>query len=607
MDLRSATSNRQPSPSNMFVRGCRSTVAVALVGAMAVAAALVCAPRPADAAPLTAYTWTGNGSGGVWQNGSQGQFNAPYVNSPAAQAIFTGTAETVTVAGSVQAASLSFLTGGYTLSGGTVSLAGAQITTAPGTTTIDSSLAGTGAWSVGGTGRLHLGGDSSSTLTAALTLADSATLDLGFSGKVGGNVVLGAGNALSGSGAVGGTVSGGGNVSPGSSPGILTAAAIAPAGGLSFTFEFDDFGPIYNFPTASQNDVLRLTSPTAPFASSLTSANVVNLFLIETTIIANNSYEGGFFTDLSTDFTSSIAAADFRYYVRGDGNGTDATLNGQGYYSFANWKVATGANPALNFIVSTIPRTTEFVLGTPVSGRSMLVTAAVPEPPTYAIALSALGLAAVFAARRRGRSAPRLRPAVVAAAGLLAFSTWLMSSAAAADPSTAAVRSTDGHAAAVTAPARLAATATTGNSMPVSGILALASARDFAPAGTAPAAAAGAWAIASGPLATGGALPAVLDHAAGAGTLNRNAVSAILVPPGKTPTFAFDESGHGYALPALREVDVVQLTHLATCFASHKRVDRRTVNAERLISSLLPPSSAGAKPPAPRPRDVSAL
>lgn len=160
MDPRSAKPNRRPYHLHLIVRACGSAVVATLFGVIALAFAIACAPRIVEAAPLTTYTWTGTGSGGVWQNGSLGHFDTVYSNSPSSAATFTGTAETVTVSGTVEAAALTFLTGGYMLSGGTVAFAAGQITTTPGITTIDSALSGSGTLSVGGTGTLHLGSDS---------------------------------------------------------------------------------------------------------------------------------------------------------------------------------------------------------------------------------------------------------------------------------------------------------------------------------------------------------------------------------------------------------------------------------------------------------------
>ena len=80
-------------------------------------------------------TW--NTAGIVWANGAccQTWNNAA---SPRNNALFGGTAGTVTVSGTINLHSLSFTVGGYTLTGGTLALgdAGATITTSSTATTV---------------------------------------------------------------------------------------------------------------------------------------------------------------------------------------------------------------------------------------------------------------------------------------------------------------------------------------------------------------------------------------------------------------------------------------------------------------------------------------
>jgi hypothetical protein len=70
------------------------------------------------------------------------------------------------------------------------------------------------------------------------------------------------GASLSGSGVVR-AISGAGSINPGNSPGILTAPAVDPSGGLSFDFKFTGLDPAYFDASSSGNDVLRLTDLTA--------------------------------------------------------------------------------------------------------------------------------------------------------------------------------------------------------------------------------------------------------------------------------------------------------------------------------------------------------
>jgi len=227
-----------------------------------------------------------------------------------------------------------------------------------------------------------------------VTLQDGLTFvvnnALGASG-----VVLGAGNTLGGSGTIAGGISGAGQVSPGNSPGILTASSIDSALGLGLKLEFTAAAPAYGSPTASLNDVLRLTG-TAPFTSSFSSANVINIFLGVASVSAGSTFEGGIFTDVASDFLASISGATKTYYVLGNGLGTDATLGTQGYYLLSNY------DASLSFDLTTVARTADFGAGN-VTGQVMFFTA-VPEPS--AVALAGLGAAlAGYAVRKRRRKA----------------------------------------------------------------------------------------------------------------------------------------------------------------------------------------------------------
>jgi fibronectin-binding autotransporter adhesin len=249
-----------------------------------------------------------------------------------------------------------------------------------------------------GAGTLVLGGTNGYTGTTTVTAGR-----LAVNGSIAGGVTVQSGANLGGSGTIGGTIGGAGTVNPGNSPGILTAAAVDPTAGTKFVFEFSGTAPNYGNASASVNDVLRLTGST-PFTSALTSANTKTLFLnfTKAQLALGTTLEGGFFTDLQTDFTSLLNNqtwnnAGFQVYVRGDGNGTDNALNGVGYY---NWR-----NPAMfgweqSLFLSTVPRTADFGGGN-VDGQVMLLTVAVPEPSTYCMALAGLACGGFSMFRRR--------------------------------------------------------------------------------------------------------------------------------------------------------------------------------------------------------------
>ncbi|MDA0253546.1 MAG: autotransporter-associated beta strand repeat-containing protein [Planctomycetota bacterium] len=273
-----------------------------------------------------------------------------------------------------------------------------NVTTIDGGVTLATAASITGL-TLGGSGTLNLTADSSTTLTAPVTLADTATLNV--TGSIGGNVIVGGTNVLTGTGTIGGVVAGSGSVQPGASPGILTVGQVDPSGGASFVLEYTSALPDYTAATASLNDVIRVTDAT-PFSAAMTAANVVDMYLGVTSLSEGDSFQGGFFTDTPGNFAASVTDATLNYYVLGDGNGTDSTLAGQGYYTFANWKTATGASPDLRMALSTVAATANFAGGS-VSGQAMTVSA-VPEPSTIGLAVTAAGLASAALLRRRRRS-----------------------------------------------------------------------------------------------------------------------------------------------------------------------------------------------------------
>lgn len=205
---------------------------------------------------------------------------------------------------------------------------------------------------------------------------------------------MNAGATLNGTGVTTGSISGAGSYEPGNSAGILTAASLDPSAGTDFAFEIGGTNPNYGSVTSSTNDVLRITSASTPFASALGATNNVNVYFNLTSISLGNTFTGGFFTDLASDFQASIANASYNYYYLGDGNGTAVTYNGVGYYSLA-------AELGFSMQLSTTAATAAFAGGT-VNGRVMtLSTVNVPEPSTYVLGAVATAVAAWCARRRR--------------------------------------------------------------------------------------------------------------------------------------------------------------------------------------------------------------
>jgi len=210
---------------------------------------------------------------------------------------------------------------------------------------------------------------------------------LAVEGSVTGNVNVHSGAEVGGHGSIGGTIGGAGSVGPGDSPGILTAASTDPSGGLSYNFEFTQAGaPTWSNAAASGNDVLHLEAA-LPFTAPLTSANTVNLYFSALSL----TYEGGFFTDGTTDdLTSNIANAAYNYYLLDDASGT-VTYNGH-KYDLINGQVlaSTTAISGANFGDGTKNGFTESFFVSPT---------AIPEPSTYV--LLGLGALATLALNRR--------------------------------------------------------------------------------------------------------------------------------------------------------------------------------------------------------------
>ena len=124
---------------------------------------------PASAAPMY---WSSSGTWGTspqWSNTSGSGYTQAWIAS--SNAVFEGSAGTVTVSGNQSAASLQFTTDGYLLTGGSVTLtaSGGSITTGPARDEIDSVLAGTVGLTTYGGGTLVLGGNN--TYSGGTTLA----------------------------------------------------------------------------------------------------------------------------------------------------------------------------------------------------------------------------------------------------------------------------------------------------------------------------------------------------------------------------------------------------------------------------------------------------
>lgn len=272
--------------------------------------------------------------------------------------------------------------------GGTAgTLNATSVTGGSGTATVNFNHTGNHAFTPQLTGSLSVNklGSGTTTLTGNNTYTGATTVSGGslvINGAVASTSVVVDGK-LSGSGVMANaTLSGSGSINPGNSPGVMTAAATDPSGGLDYNFEFTvgNTQPTWNAPTASGNDVLRLTTPT-PFTASLSAANEVNIYLNAGAIYNGEVFTGGFYTDSNSAFLSSISSGTFTYLV--------ANVGGAVLYNGNNYDIYSGP---FSFTLATVSQSADFGAGT-VSGYTTQFTV-VPEPGTCA--LLGLGLAGLL-------------------------------------------------------------------------------------------------------------------------------------------------------------------------------------------------------------------
>ena len=259
-------------------------------------------------------------------------------------------------------------------------------------------ISGSGGITKSGIGRLSLSGSSSYNGATAVSAGD---LNLSGGSITNSAVTVASGASLSGYGSVG-TIGGAGAINPGNSPGILTTPQVNPSGETDFNLEMTGTAPTYNNAASSVNDVIRITGGT-PFSQALAAGNGINIYFSGAALFTGSTavqYQGGFFTDRSASFASSISSATYTYYFA-NASGTNS-YNGVSYYTKAQYETAVLSSNLMTITVTTVAQTANFG-GGDINGQVMQVQV-IPEPSTYAL----LGLSAVaFGAyrwrrRRRG-------------------------------------------------------------------------------------------------------------------------------------------------------------------------------------------------------------
>jgi len=259
-------------------------------------------------------------------------------------------------------------------------------------------------YAITGAGEVTVSGGGVATFSTASNYTGNTNVNAGglnIASTLTSDVIVAAGATVSGSGSSTGELSGAGMVGPGNSPGILEFATLDASAGTDFSFEFTAADPDYSDATASVNDVLRLSDGTTPFTTALTSSSTVNIYLNVDSYTFGDEFRGGFFTDIQSDFITSIQDATFAYYLKDAG--------GAVIYNGVNYRNVTGA-PG-DWVLTTVPATANFAGGT-VNGQVLQV---VPEPSSFALAGAALaGLAAASHLRRRKAAAAKAAAQIAA-------------------------------------------------------------------------------------------------------------------------------------------------------------------------------------------------
>jgi hypothetical protein len=254
---------------------------------------------------------------------------------------------------------------------------------------------GTGVVTVASGTTLTANGNSSITGSARATggtvaIANNSLLNLANSSTTTtSDLSIGSGSTLAGTGGTSGQIKGSGLLSPGNSPGILTSGSVDLTGGIDFAFEFTAAGaPTYSLAGNSKNDLLHLTSGSAPFSGSFSAGNTVSFYFNDSGLSASlasvtpTTYLGGFFVDSSSfDIAGLLSSANMQYFIAAAGGST--TFNGVSYNLMSD-------EVADRIILSNVNQSgADFATGT-VNG-TVLGVMAVPEPSSGSLLLAGIG------------------------------------------------------------------------------------------------------------------------------------------------------------------------------------------------------------------------
>ena len=339
------------------------------------------------AGTLTAATYALNG-GTV-----SGNLGAGTVNASSGTTLLSGTSAAANVnvsGGTLNTSGANKLADGaaVAVSSGTLGVGGSDtvgslaasgtgvVTVATGTT-----LTANGNSSISGSARAT-GGTVAIANNSLLNLANSSTTTTS-------DLSIGSGSTLAGTGGTSGQIKGSGLLSPGNSPGILTSGSVDLTGGIDFAFEFTAAGaPTYSLAGNSKNDLLHLTSGSAPFSGSFSAGNTVSFYFNDAGLSASlasvtpTTYLGGFFVDSSSfDIAGLLSNATKQYFIAAAGGST--TFNGVSYNLMSN-------EVADRIILSNVNQSgADFTTGT-VNG-TVLGVMAVPEPSSGSLLLAGIG------------------------------------------------------------------------------------------------------------------------------------------------------------------------------------------------------------------------